>query len=138
MMYAEGHGLEKNISIAMEWYHKAAEQGYVLAQRLLGDCYEAEKDIAKAVHWYLMAAKQGESTAQTNLGLMYGVGQDIMKNALISYGLLEMAAAAGNETAMDIRYVIAKELNSAQIDEAHALAGDPEKLWKLIENTIQK
>jgi hypothetical protein len=137
MMYAEGHGVPQNMRIAIEWYQKSAEQGYVLAQRLLGDNYEKEKNIKKAIYWYLLAAKQGETTAQANLGLMYGVGQDIMKNSIISYALLEMASAGGNETAMDIRYVIAKDLNSDQIKEAHLLAEEPEELWKRIESTVQ-
>ncbi len=56
---------------------------------------------------------------------------------MISYALLDLAIAGGNENAQDIRDTIAKELNALQIKEAELLVNEPEKLWKLIEKSIK-
>ena len=59
----------------MEWYQKAAEQGYARAQNNLGLCYKngdgVEKDIKKAVEWYRKAAEQGDMYAQFNIAEIY-------------------------------------------------------------------
>ena len=59
---------------AVEWYRKAAEQGYAQAQFNLGECLRDGRGIAKgekeAVEWYRKAAVQGHSQAQYNLGVM--------------------------------------------------------------------
>ena len=52
----DGTGVEKDEQKAVEWYKKAAEQGYANAQSNLGWCYESGigvgKDEQKAVEWY--------------------------------------------------------------------------------------
>jgi TPR repeat protein len=71
----------------VEWYAKAAEQGYARAQCNLGSCYYngtgINKDPIKAVEWYIKAAKQGYASAQYNLGICdehgKGVGKDLTK-----------------------------------------------------------
>ena len=59
--YSNGIEVARNEKKAVEWYHKAAEQGYKHAQQKLGNCYEygsgIEKDEKKAVEWYLRATK---------------------------------------------------------------------------------
>ena len=102
--------------------------------RSLGTLCEEKNQIAEAIIWYRKAAQQGESSALTNLGLMYGLGQNVFKNELIAYALLEMAVMSGNETALDIRETIAKSLTPSKMEEAKALAQDPEKLWALIDS----
>ena len=62
---------DKNEAKALEWHHKAAENGDVMSQSLLGTCYSkgigVVKDEAKAIEWYRKAAKQGDKTAQDAL-----------------------------------------------------------------------
>lgn len=52
----------------MEWYRKAAEQGYAEAQYNLGVCYEygigVLTDRNKAFEWYNKAAVQGDEAAK--------------------------------------------------------------------------
>jgi hypothetical protein len=83
-MYANGTGVEKDDAIAFEWYNKAAEQGYVLAQNNLGDMYYrgigVEKDDGLSFKWTRLAAEQGDVKAQFNLGLMYEKGEGVQKN----------------------------------------------------------
>jgi len=39
VMYKFGNGVQQNYSTAVEWFRKAAKQGYAIAQRYLGDMY---------------------------------------------------------------------------------------------------
>jgi len=60
---------------AFKWYRKAAEQGYVPAQLMLGDFYaEGERvplDKMLALYWYLKAARQSPSFASKVNFLFY-------------------------------------------------------------------
>ena len=71
MMYENGKGVVKDVTEAVKWYRKSAEQGDARAQSNLGIMYETgkgvSKDIAEAVKWYQKAAKQGYRDAQENL-----------------------------------------------------------------------
>ena len=86
-MYEKGWGVTKDYKKAMEWYAKAAEQGYARAQYNLGVMYYngwgVPKDYKKAMEWYTKAAGQGLAAAQNNIGSMYyngwGVTRDYKK-----------------------------------------------------------
>ena len=66
-MYDYGQGVEKDASIGVQWYRKAAEQGFAKSQYNLGHCYEngsgVKKDLNEAVRWYRKAAAQGYAHA---------------------------------------------------------------------------
>jgi len=85
--YYYGEGVEKDFSQAVQWYEKAAQQGYAEGQYYLGYCYyEGEgvlKDFEQAAQWYEKAAEQGHPKAQQKLAVCYysgeGVEQDFEK-----------------------------------------------------------
>ena len=56
---------------AIEWFEKAAEQGFISAQQALGVMYEhgfgADQDDSMAMRWYGKAAAQGHNDAQANI-----------------------------------------------------------------------
>lgn len=56
---------------AVKWYRRAAEQGFVWAQRDLGECYVKGKGVVKnellAYQWYLLASANGDETASNDL-----------------------------------------------------------------------
>lgn len=66
--YAEWRGVEKNESSSVEWYEKAATQGYLPAQYNLAVCYEegrgVKKNMKQALYWYQKAADQGDPWAK--------------------------------------------------------------------------
>lgn len=76
--------LDQNLDFAVEWYRKAAEQGYALAQDDLGDCYYygdgVEEDYVEAVKWYQRAAEQGNKWSQDSLGECYYNGNGVDKD----------------------------------------------------------
>ena len=70
----------QNDALAVEWWRKAADQGYAQAQSNLGVMYREGRgglpqSDALAVEWYRKAADQGYAEAQYNLGVMYELGQ---------------------------------------------------------------
>jgi len=71
-MYRKGRGVEMDLSIAAQWYQKAATEGDAEAQFELGDMYKegvgVEKNNALAIKWFRKAANQGHETAKRRLG----------------------------------------------------------------------
>ena len=67
-----GQGVDEDDKEAAKWYHKAAEQGNALAQRL-GHTYNygwgVDEDANQAAKWYRKAAEQGDA-APRNFILM--------------------------------------------------------------------
>ena len=65
---------------ALKWFRRAADQGNVQGEDLLGIMYSqgrgVTQDFAEAARWYLLAAKQGNVHAQLQLADLYrrGVG----------------------------------------------------------------
>jgi TPR repeat protein len=98
--YFFGSGVARDFTKAVEWYCKAAEQGYADAQKFLGICFSGVlHDDTKAVEWYLKAAEQGDADAQNMLAQKYedgkGVNQDYEKAA----EWYRKAAVQGHENA---------------------------------------
>ena len=70
-MYNNGHGVTKDYKKAVEWYTKAAEQGYAIAQCNLGYMYQygygVPINLNTAVEWYTKAVSQGDTSAMAAL-----------------------------------------------------------------------
>ncbi|MBR0336614.1 MAG: toll/interleukin-1 receptor domain-containing protein [Alistipes sp.] len=75
---------KKDYNSAVQYYHKAAEQGYADAQINLGYCYDkglgVTQDYAEAVKWYRKVAEQGDNYAQYNLGVCYEYGRGVTRD----------------------------------------------------------
>src|SRR4030066_6938 len=71
-MYVDGQGVPQNPAEGANWCRKAAERGYLAAQRDLGWMYASgegiPQDHAEAAKWFRTAAEQGDPKAQKNLG----------------------------------------------------------------------
>jgi len=70
-LFEDGVILKQSYPSAVEWYRKAANQGYAGAQTNLGNMYYGgrgvEKNIDTAVGWFKQAAKNGDAVAKRNL-----------------------------------------------------------------------
>ncbi len=79
-LYEQG----KDYAEAVTWYRKSAEQGYRVAQVLLGDMYNfgrhVPQDAAEAAKWYSKAAEQGATNVQFDLGFLYEQGKGVPQN----------------------------------------------------------
>jgi uncharacterized protein len=69
---------KQNCPTNIAFWQRTADQGYAIAQLLLGGCYRSgdgiKQDYAEAVKWYRKSAEQGNAYAQINLGTMYKTG----------------------------------------------------------------
>jgi tetratricopeptide (TPR) repeat protein len=103
VMYQHGHGDAKDITKALEWYFKAAEQKHKSAQFNLGWMYENGEGVLKndinAVKWYRKSAEQDYDRAQYNLGTMYYYGLGVSKNRQQAIHWFKKASIQGHEDA---------------------------------------
>ena len=94
---------DRNYTEAVKWFSKAAEQGDVNAQGMLGDCYNLGEgvsiDYQKAVKWWRKAAEQGDTDAQYSLGESYEYGEGVMKDYEEAVKWYLKAAKQGDEDA---------------------------------------
>ena len=77
--------LKEEFEKSASFFLKAAEQGHMGAQYVLGEYYtdgreNIRSDGKKAVYWLTKAAKQGHAYAQNNLGALYYSGSLVSKN----------------------------------------------------------
>jgi TPR repeat protein len=70
-LYQQGEGVICDYDVAKDWYTRAAENGYVEAQRCMGyNCMRATLgwyDMKAAEKWFRMAAMQGDAQSQFEL-----------------------------------------------------------------------
>jgi TPR repeat protein len=133
-MYDKGQGVIQNDNEAVQWYRKAADQGDIFGQYLLGNAYEygtaVLKDTGEAVRWYRKAADGGNGFAQFTLGKMYEVGRGVPQDYVMAYMWYDLAIASltvtkssyrANLTAHD-RDELARKMTPDQIALAQKLA----------------
>jgi TPR repeat protein len=84
MLYNLGLGVKRSYKEAAQWYERAAQLGFVLAQYDLANLYYdglgVERDRKQAARWYLAAAKGGHPKAQLYLAQMYESGEGVEEN----------------------------------------------------------
>jgi TPR repeat protein len=124
-MYRDGLGVPQDSRQAVNWYHKAEEQGDADAQYNLGVMYHegqgVSQDFRQAMNWYRKAAEQGNASAQNNLGFMYANGQGVPRDIVLAYALVNLAADDGYEPIVESRDLVEKEMTPKQIEAARAL-----------------
>ena len=95
-----------NMSAAIKWYRKAAENGDHLAQYRLGNFYDkgeggVQQDKAEAVKWFRMGAEQNVIDCQYVLGLHYENGEGVDKDMDEAVKWYRKAADNGQRDAID-------------------------------------
>ncbi len=126
LMYEIGVGVPQDFAEAAKWYRKAAEQGVAVAQSILGVIYHSgdgvPQDYAEALKWHRMAAEQGYVRAQLETGLMYRHGLGASPDFIQAHMWFDIAAEQGNTLGRKYRDIAAKEMTSADISKAQAMA----------------
>ena len=94
--YYNGHGVEKDISSAIEWYEEADKVGSGSGSRALGLIYlfgnGVEKNLELAAKYMKRGAEAENAEAQFNLGVMYYNGEGVEKNPTEALGWFEKSA----------------------------------------------
>ena len=89
---------EKDKNKAIEYYTKAAEQGYTVAMHALRRLYK--ENTVESIKWLKKLAYYGNTEEQCELGLEYYKGIIINKDISKAIYWLDKAASKGDETAM--------------------------------------
>jgi TPR repeat protein len=132
-MYQYGWGVPQNFKEALKWHTRAAEQGHVTAQIILGGMYKygwgVPKNATEAVKWDTKAAEQGDAGAQFSLGDMYAKGEGVPQNYEQAYIWLSLAAAQPDapEYAAKLRDEVAKKLPPKDLIAAQQRASELQK-----------
>lgn len=95
--YLPSSGVEDPL-LALYYFQKSAEAGYVPAQRVLGTCFLegglTAPNYDKALHWLTNAAKNNDAQAAYTLAKMYVQGLGTPPNWKVAYKLLSMKSAS--------------------------------------------
>ena len=74
-MYRRGQGVAKDNKKSFAWYMRAAKQGHVEAQALVGGIFESGvgvlQDDEQAFEWFMLAVKRGHAEAQNWLASIH-------------------------------------------------------------------
>ncbi|KAL0408573.1 UNVERIFIED_CONTAM: F-box protein [Sesamum radiatum] len=106
----QGRGVGRSLQEAAQWYHRAAEGGYVRAMP------SAVSQVARK--WMKRAADHGHSKALFEHGLGLFSEGDMMKAVVY----LELATRAGERAAARLKNVILQQLSATSRDRAMLLA----------------
>lgn len=104
--------------LALYYFQKSAEAGFVPAQRVLGTSYLEGRltapDYEKARHWLTLAARNNDGQAAYGLALMYVKGQGLAKDWAVAYKLLDMECARQLTEARVLKGQLKAELSKTQ------------------------
>jgi len=79
--YQYGMLFEKSAEMAIEWYEKAGQHGYVTAYVQAGEYYyEVERDYQKAIEYFTKASEKGHPRAMYGIGLTLESGNGTSRN----------------------------------------------------------
>jgi hypothetical protein len=100
--------------LALFYFTKSAEAGYIPAQRVLGACYLEGRltapDYEKARYWLTEAARHKDAQAAYNLALMYVRGQGVAKDWDVAFQLLDMESARQQADSRKLKDQMKQEL----------------------------
>lgn len=119
--YEYGYGAAADLSQAADWYQRAAQSGFAMAQLNLARLYftgrGVAKDLTKALALLHEAAMQGNVTAQATLGSVYERGQGVPQN--------DSEALRWYRLAADARYGAATLRLAEMMAEGRGTTADP-------------
>jgi len=99
VLYAQGFGVPKDQSKALQYWTAAASQGDALANNNLGLCYlkgaGVRQDFMKAVEYFKAAAEAGSKSAYDNLGELAMAGKGMPRDEAYAFECFQKSAASG-------------------------------------------
>ena len=134
-VYANGAGVPKDSSAAINWLQRSASHGYAPAQSQLGFQYSkgdgVPKDLQQALKWWSTGDENGNTYAQVNLALMYVNGNGVLVDKVVGTKWhmlsIERGPSQGDATQqVDARKAYLREvtskMNASEVQRAQSLA----------------
>lgn len=94
--YEFGKGVEKDDSVAFEWYQRAAAQDHAASFVNLGFMHLKRKEYSEAFRVFLKASESGNVESWFYLGLMHSKGYHVPTNEYLAFEYFERASARGH------------------------------------------
>lgn len=98
-MYENGYGVKQDKNKGIEWYSKAADRGYDIAQHNIANMYYqgngVERNYKRALEWFKKAAEQGLPESQFYIGEMFENGYGVEKDISQAFIWYKKAAEQG-------------------------------------------
>ncbi len=121
-------GVKTDVAKAQALLEKSAAQGFVPAERRLGQLYlrgdATLQDFGKAQSWLHKAATSGDARAQEQLGHIYALGLGVPRDRAQAYGWYENAALHGDGLAERMRDDLLMRMAPTEIDKGEQAAKD--------------
>ena len=95
-LYEEGRGVEEDHDKKGKWWHHAAKQGHIEAQRALANLCDSVGDYAEAAEWFCRLAWQGDIDAQYEIAVLYAQGKGVPENEQEACIWLSVSAIGGH------------------------------------------
>lgn len=125
VMYMDGHGVPRDLGLAVQWLSRSAAAGSSLGQNSLGGLYRdgrgVKQDYGRAITFFAASAAQGNPAGQINLGRMYLLGQGTRADAAHAFMWFDLAAQQGFGPAANNRDIARSRLNARQLADAQAM-----------------
>jgi len=135
-MHMHGWGVQSDEAEIVHWLRLSATQGHARAQFYLGIANRDGRGIpangSEAKRWLYFSADQGQADVQVALGFMYlsaaaeSEGRAVLKNEANAHFWLSLGAANGDESGVQVRDAVARELP----EEVLAASGRLLAEWK--------
>jgi TPR repeat protein len=122
--YKLGRGVPADMTIAIGWYRKAAQQGHLRAEDSLGLLMFQQGDRAAAMPYLERAATRGEPRAQYIVGTSLFNGDVVGKDWVRAYALMSRASASGLPQAKTSLEQMDKYIPEDQRKQGMALAAN--------------
>lgn len=120
--YKLGRGVAPDLSIAEDWFRRAALQGHPRAEVNYGLALFQNNKRAEALPWLEKAANRGEPRAQFVLGTMYFNGDVVQKDWVRAYALMTRSSQSGLPQASGALAQMDKNISLQDRQSALALA----------------
>jgi len=122
----DDQGVKSDVAKAHALLEKSAAQGFVPAERHLGQLYlrgtATLQDFGKAQSWLHKAATAGDYRAQEQLGHIYALGLGVPQDKGQAYGWYENAALHGDGLAERMRDNLLKLMSPTEIGKGEQTA----------------
>lgn len=101
---AKYHSACRDAERGAYWYTKAAEQGHIQSQEMMGYLYRmgkgVEKDEEQSIFWYQKAADGGDPSAQNTIALYHQYGKGVKQDSNKAIYWFQKAADQGHSEAL--------------------------------------
>ncbi len=125
--YKMGRGVKTDLTVALDWYKKAAAQGHLQAADSYGHLLHYQNSIPASLPYLQASAERGDPRAQYLLGTELFNGVHIGKDWVRAYALMTRASSAGMAPASRSLAQMDQHIPLDQRQAATVMAGELEQ-----------